>query len=172
MSVLSEMPDFCFLLSLGLAAPSPLTWSRNGSHTEMAHYVSLTSKKLKERCYRAWSQSGGWWMALSSLIVLPSSTEREQISARAEWCVWPLLLSYSAPGSLMWLSLYCRCKDRKSKEGQIARLREMGRLRGSGRMRRDRKQNEMHQRQRTVSVTLRGREEISAVELLVFTNCR
>lgn len=116
-------PRVCSLWNASLFLPvvawprssSPPAWGRNASHAETAHSAPLTSKKLKEGCYRAQSQSGGWWMALSSLIVLPSSTEREQISARAEWCVRPLLPSYGAPGPLMWLSLYCRCKDRKSR---------------------------------------------------------
>lgn len=103
---------------------------------KMADSVPLTSQKLKVLFHRAQSQSWGWWMALTSLIVSPSSLEREQISAGAEWCVRPLLPSYGVLRSLMWFSfcMYCRHKERELC-GQIARLRRMGRLWGWGIMR-------------------------------------
>lgn len=125
------MASFSFLSSLSPAAPHRQWKAEMPGNTEMAHSVPLTSKKLKERCYWAWSLSGGWRMALSSLIVLPSSTEKEQISARTEWCVWPLHLSYNVPGSLMWLSFRCTADTEKGTVyGQITRLIGIGRLEG------------------------------------------
>lgn len=84
--VLAEMAAF-----LPVAAHP---WSRNASeHWEGSLCISvpLTSKKLKDRRCRAQSQSGGWWKSLSSVMVLTSSTERQQISARIVYCMRPLL---------------------------------------------------------------------------------
>lgn len=140
---------------------------------EMAYSVPLTCKKVKERCDRAQSQRWGWWMAPSSLIVLPSSTERGQISARAEWCVWPLLPSYGVPCSLIWLSLRCTVDTGKERAVQTNSTTER-----DGETWRERSNETKRKRKSTrhggglVWHWEPEKRDLSSFSLSVFTQCR